>query len=682
MDGSTTTASFNSPRGITIDSSGAIYVADFNNNKIRKISNYYSISPSLPAGLVLNSDGSISGTPTVASPATNYVVTATNAGGSSSCTLTIEVVNKIEWTGATSTDWNTATNWSNNTVPTSSDIVVINTSTPNAPILNVAYTVGTGRTLNIGNTGTLIVAPNASLTIAGTADFGHKSVTFKSDVTGTGMLGVVTGSLLNADNVTTERYIPARRAFRLLSSSLTTTTSIKSNWQEGANNTSILYANNLNSNPTFGTHITGSITGSNGFDATQTASPSLFGFNNSIGQWTSISNTDITTLNAGTPYRLMVRGDRSINLTYNSPIPSATTLRATGTLLTGNITLSNNSLNQTANEYSLIGNPYQAPLDMKAILDASIGLNKNYYYIWDPTQNTRGAYVTIGVQTGINSINGSSGNKYLQPGQAAFIRKDATATSASLTFAEVNKYVTATNGNVFKQQEINTALIKVNLYSNDTPLDGLAIVFDANSNNEININDASKLPNMDEDIATSNNGVLSSIEYRLLPINSEEIQLYTSKYRSSNYTLKINLENYTGITPFLVDTYTQIYTELNADTETIYQFTIDANPNSTASNRFKIVFDNSILNNAHFENESYIFPNPSSDSTFNVSLNKWNSNAKISLFNTIGQKIGISIKVNENNSYECKAVNKLPTGAYLVVIENEGVKMVKKWIIK
>ena len=52
----------------------------------------WSVSPALPAGLILNtSTGEISGTPTAVSSSTSYTVTATNAGGSSSATVTIQV---------------------------------------------------------------------------------------------------------------------------------------------------------------------------------------------------------------------------------------------------------------------------------------------------------------------------------------------------------------------------------------------------------------------------------------------------------------------------------------------------------------------------------------------------------------------------------------------------------------
>jgi gliding motility-associated-like protein len=53
----------------------------------------YSVSPSLPAGLILDtSTGRIFGTPTLAKPTTTYVVTATNSTGSTSTNLVITVL--------------------------------------------------------------------------------------------------------------------------------------------------------------------------------------------------------------------------------------------------------------------------------------------------------------------------------------------------------------------------------------------------------------------------------------------------------------------------------------------------------------------------------------------------------------------------------------------------------------
>ena len=55
----------------------------------------YSVSPSLPAGLALDtSTGAISGTPTAVTSSATYTVTASNTGGSTTADVTI-VVNDI-----------------------------------------------------------------------------------------------------------------------------------------------------------------------------------------------------------------------------------------------------------------------------------------------------------------------------------------------------------------------------------------------------------------------------------------------------------------------------------------------------------------------------------------------------------------------------------------------------------
>ena len=52
----------------------------------------YTIAPALPAGLAFNtSTGEITGTPTAVAAAANYVVTATNSGGSTTATLSLQV---------------------------------------------------------------------------------------------------------------------------------------------------------------------------------------------------------------------------------------------------------------------------------------------------------------------------------------------------------------------------------------------------------------------------------------------------------------------------------------------------------------------------------------------------------------------------------------------------------------
>ena len=86
--------SLNYGGSLAIDGSGNLFATSDAGNSIHKIitTNYYTIKPSLPKGLVFDeTTGIISGTPAIASPSTVYSVSAYNSGGRSTTTVSIQV---------------------------------------------------------------------------------------------------------------------------------------------------------------------------------------------------------------------------------------------------------------------------------------------------------------------------------------------------------------------------------------------------------------------------------------------------------------------------------------------------------------------------------------------------------------------------------------------------------------
>ena len=471
----------------------------------------------------------------------------------------------------------------------------------------------------------------------------------------------------NADNVTVERYIPGRRAYRFYSSPVTTSTSIYANLQEGGNNT-----------PGLGTHITGAGASANGFDPTGTNNPSMFTFDNATQLWITGTNTNNSILTPTIPTRLMVRGDRTISLATNTPPPTNTTLRATGTLFTGTAGVSESAI---ADNYLFIGNPYQSPVNMKTTVSSATNL-KQFYYVWDPTLGTRGAYVARDLTAEINSITSAVDN-YLQPGQACFVQANATASTA-LSFTEANKYTTATNPNVFRfantKEELSS--LRMTLYDKNTLIaqgaaaDGLVVLFGADRTNAIDANDAGKLINLDENMATKTSGKLFTIESKALPTLTDEIQLDINTYRSTDYTLVIEGKNIEGVTAKLFDQLNQTYTQIPESTAVNYNFSVNAgNAASVASDRFKIVF----VNKPALNNEIFLYPNPSTGGIINLTFTDNTQESKVSIVNIMGQLLysknveaGQTVHLNQS----------FTPGIYFVKVEQGEKSVVKKLIIK
>ena len=194
---------------------------------------------------------------------------------------------------------------------------------------------------------------------------------------------------------------------------------------------------------------------------------------------------------------------------------NTTVLRSTGSLITGSQTFNYNTSNE---EFALIGNPYQANVDGKLLLNSagSTGLSNNFLYVYDPNLNERGAYVTVDLSTesGAPTPSISAANKYVQPGQAFFVQ--ATGPS-SIRFEEQFKAVQTPSLTVFNESPAS-GNIQLSIGTSEQALmDELKVVFDDVYNDNVNNNDALKFYNQDETIGMMVGESLLSIQKRTLP---------------------------------------------------------------------------------------------------------------------------------------------------------------------
>ncbi len=496
-----------------------------------------------------------------------------------------------------------------------SNLTVGGTAGGNATLrFNAAATDSLLNNLTLNRTGAsagITLGSNVAITnllsiTNGTFIVNGRIVTLKStSIANTAQLAAVTGTLdfSSGGSFTTERFIPqGNRAYRDFGPGVNTASGVNffETWQESASST-----------PNRGIHITGLAGPSAGNDATTgmdltfSGARSLFTYVN--GVWSSgVSNTKTTKPEVYQGYRAFVRGDRTVNLyATQSSMNTSTVIRANGTPISGTVTYTTSGItnsvlsssyslnnNNTANDYSLIANPYLCAIDWSLVSRTNISAS---YTVFDPTIGTNGAYVTCNT-AGVNSNGASDVDQYIQSGQAFFVQ--TTAPGPQLVISESNKN-TANKTNVFRIanapiNKLSFGLLRQISGVGLRNVDGCVAVFDSSESNEINDQDARKLSNTTENISILKNATNLSIETKALPNESDTMYLRLWQLaNNASYTFSVNTRNFsTNKLAYLVDAVTNTERLLKSNDTTNVTFTALTANAAVNANRFKIVFRN------------------------------------------------------------------------------------------
>ena len=601
-----------------------------------------------------------------------YSLPAMNGCAAYTTTAPLNINLNAVWTGSVSKDWHDPNNWSCGGVPTIATNVIIPGGLSRYPIIYSGAATSKNLTIQTGasiidsgsltivgiitNSGyidaaegkvefayssaqmiqTSLFSPkivqdlvisnpvgvtfNGQLRVTGSVAFGNvnnstfttgDSLTIASTASRDACVKDITNAGVNFGNVIkglviVERYMPAKRAYRFLTAPVNSTGSIKANWMENSVNPDRW--KRINPYPGYGTNITGAGDTLNGFDPTLTHNPSAFTFNNLTQAWVPLPNTK-GIMSAGNAYRIVVRGDRDIDMNTNTPSPTPTTLRAKGTLIMGDVTLTKagaggtagiTPLSATPGAYNLIANPYASAINWLTTTKNDIS---GTIYAFDPIitgSAGRGGYVGFNSKIydpatgnmGVNSNASSNVDKYIQSGQAFFVQ--TIGPNPSVRFKETDKEVK--HRKVFRSGSFDAVIsVQLLLPSQQTSAqaaDGVKIYFSDNYTNAIGDEDSYKFTNQDENIAVMREGYTFCIEGRKPITNSDSILLKVWQLSQKNYLLKISFDNFNfNVEAYLKDNYLSTLTQLSNNGETVIPVNITSDAASYAPDRYKIVFE-------------------------------------------------------------------------------------------
>ena len=416
-----------------------------------------------------------------------------------------------------------------------------------------------------------------------------------------------------------ERFIPANRKWRLLTSPIQVVSSqtISDAWREAAvpkwpmGSEPVISV--YNPKPGYGTHISGG-SSTNGYDQNNTGNASLKYFDPAImpdGEWKGLS-TGISLYSKKVTdekgYMLFVRGSRSLDISNGAAVvPDVTTLRSSGRLNVAN----NTPISYTLTGKQLIGNPFASAIDFKKIIKT--GTLGDKYYLWDPKlggQNGVGAFVTF-LRNGsfydqtITYTNGTyTGNPTPLPNDgtiesgAAFLVDFGTGGTLQIAEdAKINTSAATPFGRpaapiIDHQKSLRTNLISVNTDSSYFILDGVLSTFNDAYNSDVDMNDALKINNFSENISLFNQNKLIAIERRKYLTENDTIFFRTTGLRVKKYQLELSANEIISdhLAGYLEDNQLATVQPINMQGISLFNFDVQNISTAAAANRFRIVF--------------------------------------------------------------------------------------------
>lgn len=224
---------------------------------------------------------------------------------------------------------------------------------------------------------------------------------------------------------------------------------------------------------------------------------------------------------------------------------------------------------------NLVGNPYQAYLDLEKVSAVNSTLKGYYFYNADSDNSTQGMYVPY---TSGMSSNPIAPKKYIHPHQAFFV---VTESNQTMTFNQSMATTNLDENAHFRNTGINYPL--VNLVVSDTLGNGDLCIVEFKRPEKGGVNKINNLRNADFKLYAH----YENEDYGLFftPTHAKRVPLFFKTPNNGKYTLSWNTHNGTFTSMYLVDNLTGVHYDMLANDK----YTFEAKATDYAS-RFYIVF--------------------------------------------------------------------------------------------
>lgn len=525
------------------------------------------------------------------------------------------------WDGSTSTDWNVASNWSTNAVPTSSDDIIIPSAPSNQPVVTSnPGTPAACANLTVESGATLTIDAGKALTVGGDTD-NDGTILIKADATGIGSF-IDNGTITGSGSFQMQQYLTG---------------------SGGATPNGVFY------------YVSSPIPNATAADYNIASGNKLWVDDEPNQTYPQLTFGAIP-LEVGQGYIARMGSTGAITFdgsSYNTGNITEGSLTRTGTT----------DLNRG---YNLVGNPYPSTVNWD-----DLGRTNLETTMWYRTNNggtmTFDTYNSTGM-VGTNNNGGGTVDGTIPPTQAFWVRVDADGNTGSVAFENADR-THGTLSSIYKA-EAEEGTVRLSL-SDGTASDEQVIYFDASANDAIDDHDSRKFwtsgipqlySNLQEDTLTING--LNS------PQTTQTVPLGMKLPLSGNYSLDATSITFTETPAFLEDTYLNVFQDLNAEPN--YSFTSDA---GNIGDRFILHFNNAAVGIEEADASSHVF---AANGQLNVNLSPNTQTANLEIFDMAGRSI-LTRPINTSNTVvDLNA----PTGIYLVRIETAAGAKTHKVVLK